>query len=143
MLWMARVSPRVQSSSLRHSDRVGQLRMCQSVSVRWMQAGHLSCVALLIRCMCRSASWKKIMGKFDDEDFGAVLQSVKGFSWDLPVDGVEGMSGPVVPFHEFLAKSWAASCFSESLGDSSCDCFNVDSEAGFGGWNERDDFGWF
>ena len=43
---MARVSPRVQSSSLRHIDRVGQLSsMCQSVSVRgWMHAaaGHLS-----------------------------------------------------------------------------------------------------
>ena len=75
------------------------------------------------------------MGKFDDEDFGAVLQSVKGFSWDLPVDGVEGISGPVVPwFHEFLAKSWAASCFLESLGESSFDSFIVASEAGFGGY---------
>ena len=54
------------------------------------------------------------------------------------------MFGPVVPFHEFVAKAWAASCFSESLGESLCDSFTVDSEAaGFGGWNERDDFGWF
>ena len=50
------------------------------------------------------------------------------------------MAGPVVPFHEFLAKSWAASCFLESLGESSWDSFTLDSEAGFGGWNERDDF---
>ena len=53
------------------------------------------------------------------------------------------MSGPVVPFYKFLAKSWAASCFLESLGESSCDSLTVDSEADFGGWNERDDFGWF
>ena len=66
-----------------------------------------------------STSWKKvIMGKIDDEDFGAVLQSVNGFSWDFPPDGVEGISGPVAPFHELLAQSsWAASCFSESLGE--------------------------
>ena len=90
-----------------------------------------------------SASWKMIMGKFDDKDVGAVLESGKGFTWDLPVDGVEGMSGSVAPFHEFLAKLQAASCFSESLGESSCDSFTVDSEAGFGGWNEWDNFGWF
>ena len=92
------------------------------------------------------ASWEKIMGKFDDKDLGAVLESGKGFPWYFPVDGVEGMSGPVVPFHEFLAKSRAASCFSESLGESLCDSFTVDREAGFlGCWNERDKFGryWF
>ena len=91
-----------------------------------------------------STSWKMIMGKFDDEDLGAVLENVKGFAWGLPVDGVKGMLGPVVPFHEFLAKLWAASCYSESLmGESPGDGFTVNSEAGFGGWNERDDFGWF
>ena len=42
------------------------------------------------------------------------------------------MLGPVVPFHEFLAKSRAASYFSDSLGESLCDSFTVDSEAGFG-----------
>ena len=84
-----------------------------------------------------------VVGKFDDEDLGAVLENVKGFAWGLPVDGVKGMLGPVVPFHEFLAKSQATSCFSESLGKSPCDSFTVDSEAGFGCWNERDNFGWF
>ena len=64
-----------------------------------------------------------IVCKFDDEDLGAIIQSVKDFAWDLPVDGVEGVSGPVVPFHELLAKAWAASCFSESLGESPCDSF--------------------
>ena len=83
-----------------------------------------------------------LMGKFDDEDLGAVLESVEGFAWYFPVDGVEGMLGPVVPFHEFLAKSRAASCFSESLGESSCDSFTVDSEAGFGCWDEWYKFGW-
>ena len=90
-----------------------------------------------------STSWKMLVRKFHDKDFGAFLESNKGFAWDLPVDGVEGMSGPVVPFHESLAKSRAASCSSESLGESSCDSFTVDSEAGFGGWNEGDEFGWF
>ena len=85
-----------------------------------------------------------VMGKFDDKDLGAVLESVKGFAWDVLVDGFEGVSGPVVPFHEFLAQSSrTASCFSESLGESSCDSFTIDSEAGFGGWNEQDDFGWY
>ena len=53
------------------------------------------------------------------------------------------MLGPVVPFHELLAKSWAASGLSYWLGESVCDTFTVNSEAGFGGWNERDDFGGF
>ena len=56
----------------------------------------------------------------------------RALPWYFPVDGVEGMSRPVVPFHELLAKSWAASCFSESMGESSCDSFIIDSEAGFG-----------
>ena len=74
-----------------------------------------------------SPSWKMLVRKFDYEDLGAVLESVKGFAWDLPVDG----------------KSWAVSCFLESLGELPCDSFTIDSEAGFGGWNERDNFGWF
>ena len=90
-----------------------------------------------------SASWKKAVCKFDDKDFGAILQSVKGLTWDLPVDGVEGMLGPVVPFHELRARSWAASCFSEPLGELSCDRFTVDNEVGFGGWNEGDYSGCF
>ena len=53
------------------------------------------------------------------------------------------MSGPVIPFHELLVKSWAASCFSEPFGESACDNFTIDSEAGFGGGNERDDYGGF
>ena len=63
-----------------------------------------------------STNWKKIMGKFDDEYLGAVLASGKGFPWYFPIDGFEGMSGPVVPFHGFWAKPRAASCVSESLG---------------------------
>ena len=84
-----------------------------------------------------------IVSRFDDENFGAVPQSVKGFAWNIPVDGVEGMSGPVVPFHELLAKSRTASYVSEPLGELSCDSFPVDRETGFGGWNERYKFGWF
>ena len=38
-----------------------------------------------------SPSGKMIMCKFDNEDVGAILQSVKGFAWDLPVDGGEGI----------------------------------------------------
>ena len=53
MLCVLKVSPRVRINSVRHMDRVGQLRMCHSVSVRWMHAGHLSWAALLVRCMCR------------------------------------------------------------------------------------------
>ena len=55
-----------------------------------------------------STSWMMIMGKFDNKNLGGVLESDKGFPWYLPIDGVESMSGPVVPFHEFLAKSRAA-----------------------------------
>ena len=50
------------------------------------------------------------MCKFDDGDFGAILQSIKGLAWNIPVDGFEGVLGPVVPFHELLAKLWAATC---------------------------------
>ena len=46
-------------------------------------------------------------------------------------------------FHEFLAKSRTASCFSEWLGELSCDSFPDDRETGFGGWNEGYNFGWF
>ena len=53
------------------------------------------------------------------------------------------MLEPVVPLHELLAKSWATSGLLYSLGESACDGFTVDSETGFGGWNERDDFGGF
>ena len=52
------------------------------------------------------------MGKFDYEDLGAVLQSFKSLSWNISVDGSEGVQGPVVPFHELLANLWAASCLS-------------------------------
>ena len=83
------------------------------------------------------------MGKFDDKYLGAVLESDKGFPWYFPVDRVEGISGPVIPFHEFLAKSWAASCVSESLGKLPCDSFTVNCETGFGGWNEQYKIGWF
>ena len=68
------------------------------------------------------------LGKLYDEDFGATLQTVKGFAWNFPVGGFEGMLGSVVPFHEFLAKSWAASCLSESLCESACDSFCQFSE---------------
>ena len=81
--------------------------------------------------------------KFDDKDLGTVLESGRGLPWDLPVDGFEGVSGPAVPFHEFLAKSRTASCISESLGESSCDSFPLDCETGFIGWNERHTFAWF
>ena len=88
-------------------------------------------------------SWKMRVRKFDDTDLGAVLKSGQRLPWGLPVDGFEGVSGPVVPFHELLAKLRAASCVSETLGKSSCDSFPVDRETGFGGWNERYKFGWF
>ena len=44
-----------------------------------------------------------LVRKFDNEDFGAIFESGKGFSWYLPVDGVKGMSGLIVPVHELLA----------------------------------------
>ena len=51
------------------------------------------------------------------------------------------MSGLAVPLHELLANSWAASGLSKLLGKSAS--FTIDSEAGFGGRNERDDCGGF
>ena len=45
-----------------------------------------------------STSWKMVVGKFDDEDFGAILQSIKGFAWNIQVSGFEGMLGPVQLF---------------------------------------------
>ena len=53
-----------------------------------------------------------IVSKFDDEDLGVVLQSVECLSWNIPVYGSEGVSGPVALVHELIAKSWAASCLS-------------------------------
>ena len=103
------------------------------------QAGHLSlrlvwfgaCVVKLEE----GCSWQP---KFHY----AVLQRIKCLSWNIPVDGSEGVPGPVVPVHELLAKSRAASCLSESLGEAPCDSFTVDSEAGLGGGrDEWDDFG--
>ena len=46
-----------------------------------MYAGRAFVVCCSFDPVHVSASWKKIVGKFDDEDLGAVLQSVKGFSW--------------------------------------------------------------
>ena len=39
------------------------------------------------------------MGEFNNEDLGAVLEGVKGLCRDIPVDGLEGLLGPVVLFH--------------------------------------------
>ena len=33
-------------------DSLGQLRVCHSVFAMWMQAGHISFTARLVRCMC-------------------------------------------------------------------------------------------
>ena len=53
-----------------------------------------------------SVSWKTAVDKFDNEDLGALLKSVECLSWwNIPVDGSEGVAGPVVPFHELLANS--------------------------------------
>ena len=38
-----------------------------------------------------SSSWKMLMGKFDYEDLGAVLESVECFAGYFPVDGVESL----------------------------------------------------
>ena len=109
-----------------------------------MDAGWAFVVCCSFNPVHVSASWKMGVCKFDDGDFGAILQSIKGFAWNIPVDGSERVLGPVVPFHEeLLAKSWAASCLSYSLCRSAYDSFTIDSEAGFGGWNKRDGFGGF
>ena len=42
-------------------------------------------------------SWKMVVRKFDNEDLGAVLQSVKCHSWNIVVDGSEGVFGTLVP----------------------------------------------
>ena len=65
---------------MHQSDWLGHLRICQSVSVRWMQAGHLSFVICCSFDPLRVlAGWKMVVGKFDNEDLGAVLQGVRGF----------------------------------------------------------------
>jgi hypothetical protein len=46
-------SPRERSNSARHTDRLGQLRMCQEVSVVQRHEGQVSVADFLIRCMCR------------------------------------------------------------------------------------------
>ena len=50
-----------------------------------------------------STSWEMVVGKFDDEDLGAVFQSIKCLSWNIPFDGSEGVLGPFVLVHEPLA----------------------------------------
>ena len=72
-----------------------------------------------------------VIGKFHNEDLGTVLLGVKCLSWNIPIDGSEGVSGPAcVPIHELLANSWAAGCLSEWFGEAWCDSFTIDSEAG-------------
>ena len=44
-----------------------------------MDAGWAFVMCSSFDSMHVSANWKKIVGKFDDEGFGAVLQSIKGF----------------------------------------------------------------
>ena len=70
-----------------------------------MDSGWAFVVCGAFDIMHVSLSWKMIVFKFDDEAFGAILQSVKDFAWYLRDDGVEGMYGPLVSFHELLAKS--------------------------------------
>ena len=87
-------------------------------------------------------SWKMVVCKFHNEDFGAVLQSVKGFAWNIPVDGFEGvLLGPVVLFHELLAKSWLLAACPTRCANRCVIVFTIDSETGFGGWNEGDGLG--
>ena len=45
-----------------------------------------------------SATWKIVVSKFEDADFGTALQSIKGFAWNIQVSGFEGMLGPVQLF---------------------------------------------
>ena len=51
-----------------------------------MDAGWAFVVGGSFGPMHVSSSWKMLMGKFDYEDLGAVLESVECFAWNFPVD---------------------------------------------------------
>jgi hypothetical protein len=89
------------------------------------------------------ASGEEIVCEFDDEYFGAVLQSVQSLARSLPVDGSESGIGPIVPGHEVLANAWTGSSLAKSRGTSSGDGFPMNGEACLGGWDEGNQFGWF
>ena len=46
-----------------------------------------------------SSSGQVTVGKFKNEDLGAFFQSVERLCGDVPVDGLEGLVGPVALFH--------------------------------------------
>ena len=96
---------------MRHIDWLGQFRI-YPVYFCEMYAGWAFVVCSSFDSVHVSASWKMAMCRFDDEDSGAVLHSVECLSWNIPVDGSEGILGPVVPFDELLANSWASSSLS-------------------------------
>ena len=60
-----------------------------------MYAGWAFVVCSAFDSVHVSASWEMVVGKVDDEDPGAVLQSVECLSWNILVDGSEGVSGRV------------------------------------------------
>ena len=67
------------------------------------EAGHLLFAARLVPYMCclQVGRWPW------DEDLGTVLQSGECLSWNLPVDGSEGVSGPFAPASmTFLQIRW-------------------------------------
>jgi hypothetical protein len=82
-----------------------------------------------------------VLCKFDDDDdLGTGLWSFKCLHMDVQMDGSKCVERPVVPRHELLACSGAASCLSQSFCTSSSDGFTVDCEAGLRCWNEWHNF---
>ena len=99
--------------------------MCHSVSVRWMQAGHLSCGALLIRYMCRQVGSRPWARNLTINIWALFSRVSRAFPGTSQLMESKVCLDPVVPFHEFLAKSKAASCVSESVDELSCDSFRL------------------
>jgi hypothetical protein len=50
------------------------------------------------------------MGKLGDKYLLAVFECVKGFAWNFPVDGLEGLCIPTVSNFHSVSEIWAIGC---------------------------------
>ena len=97
VFWCLGVSPRV----LRRSAPDGSARAAENMPVGFcdVDAGWALVVWGAFDSMHVSASGQMAVGKFCNADLGAVLESIERLHRDFPVDGLEGVLGPVILLH--------------------------------------------
>ncbi len=81
------------------------------------------------------------MYPFGHEVLLVVFESVDGFVWDFPVDGIEDPVVPAVAGLDAFLKIWAAGSETKTSGDVAGDGDSGNGYGGFGGWDKRDDLG--